>query len=61
MSVTKEQILKALSTVEEPDLKKDLVTTNSHLKSTKDQKKPAFPNMFGNSKRRTLLTQLNGK
>ena len=28
MSVTKEQILKALSTVEEPDLKKDLVTLN---------------------------------
>ena len=28
MSVTKEQILKALSTVEEPDLKKDLVSLN---------------------------------
>ena len=28
MSVTKEQVLKALSTVEEPDLKKDLVTLN---------------------------------
>ena len=28
MSVTKEDILKALSTVEEPDLKKDLVTLN---------------------------------
>src|SRR3984885_16340838 len=42
MSITKEQVLQALSNVEEPDLKKDLVTVNMTSKVT-TQKNTGVP------------------
>jgi len=42
MSFTKEDILKALSTVEEPDLKKDLVTLGMITEVKVDEKKVSF-------------------